>query len=320
MRVRSRPLPSVLARLLPIVLAVSLLAAACLPATPEVVKIGLVAPFEGRYREIGSDVIPAVRLAIHEWAALNSGRGGRALAFELVSYDDEGDPLQAVEQARKLASDPDVEIVIGHWLDSTSQAALPVYTAADLRLITWITLPVDFPNAVLNLAPSQTSLQGAAERWLRQAEPGMLLLSGTGDVQEAVTMLERAPRDQPVIGAPVFGLAQFGALAGEQADGVYYVTGNALPADNVDLAGLDVERFVQGFEENSLGSPPGPLAASAYVAAWVAMTEVAAAHGYPLPELPVAPLEFDEAGRRVSAPIYLYRWQGGERVFAEQVR
>src|SRR5690606_17693270 len=136
MRVRSRPLPSVLARLLPVVLAVSLLAAACLPATPEVVKIGLVAPFEGRYREIGSDVIPAVRLAIHEWAALNSGRGGRALAFELVSYDDEGDPLQAVEQARKLASDPDVEIVIGHWLDSTSQAALPVYTAADLRLIT----------------------------------------------------------------------------------------------------------------------------------------------------------------------------------------
>lgn len=320
MRVRKWPLLPVLARAVPALLAVSLVVTACIPVTPEVVKIGLVAPFEGRYREIGSDVIPAVRLAIHEWAALNNGRGGRSLAFELVSYDDEGDPGQAIEQARKLASDPGVEIVIGHWLDATSQAALPVYTAADLRLITWITQPVDYPNAVLNLAPSQTSLQGAAERWLRQAEPGTLLLSGSGDVQEAVTMLERTSRDQPVIGAPVFGLAQFGALAGQQADGVYYVTGHALPADSLDLRQADVEHFVEGYQENSLGSLPGPLAASAYVATWIAMTEIAAAHDYPLPELPIVPLEFDEAGRRVSAPVYLYRWQAGERILAEQLR
>ncbi len=48
------------------------------------VKIGLVAPFEGRYRYVGYDVIYAVRLALHEANAaggvgsppLEGGRGG----------------------------------------------------------------------------------------------------------------------------------------------------------------------------------------------------------------------------------------------------
>src|SRR5688500_17588095 len=88
---------------------VLLLDIGCIRTTPRVIKIGLVAPFEGRYREIGVDIIPAVRLAIREWAAksINSG-----VAIELVAYDDGGEPERAVVEARKLAADPDVAIVI----------------------------------------------------------------------------------------------------------------------------------------------------------------------------------------------------------------
>ena len=70
----------------------------CIQTTPDVVKIGLVAPFEGRYRQIGYDVIPAARLAAREWAAQNQDAN---LVFEIVAYDDMGDPHSAVEQAQR---------------------------------------------------------------------------------------------------------------------------------------------------------------------------------------------------------------------------
>src|SRR5690349_15341217 len=75
--------------------------------SPRVVKIGLVAPFEGRYRSIGYDVIPAVRLAIREFAKENATR----LSVELVAYDDGGVPERALLQAQKLVSDPQIRTV-----------------------------------------------------------------------------------------------------------------------------------------------------------------------------------------------------------------
>jgi len=96
------------------------------------VKIGLVAPFEGRYRAIGYDVIYAVRLALQE---ANGAGGVAGYSVELVAYDDGGDPAQAAEQARKLDADPEVVAVIGHFLDETTQAALDRYAAAGLPLI-----------------------------------------------------------------------------------------------------------------------------------------------------------------------------------------
>src|SRR5262245_50099283 len=117
-------------------LAIAVWITGCIQTTPKVVKIGLVAPFDGRYREIGVDVIPAARLAIREWAEQNPNRH---IAVELVAYDDGGNPDQAEFQAEKLAADSDVAVVIGHWRDDTTQAALPVYEAANLPLITFTT-------------------------------------------------------------------------------------------------------------------------------------------------------------------------------------
>lgn len=110
-----------------------LLLASCSGSARPTVKIGLVAPFEGRYRYVGYDVIYAVRLALREANGADCGVGGYNV--ELVAYDDGGDSLQAAEQARKLAVDPAVVAVIGHWREETTDAALSVYAEAGIPLI-----------------------------------------------------------------------------------------------------------------------------------------------------------------------------------------
>ena len=85
-----------------------------------VVKIGLVAPFEGRHRDIGYDVIYSARLAIRE---ANANRGPGQTKYALVAVDDFGDPESARETASAMAIDPDVVAVIGHWLPETTAAS-----------------------------------------------------------------------------------------------------------------------------------------------------------------------------------------------------
>jgi ABC-type branched-subunit amino acid transport system substrate-binding protein len=97
-----------------------------------VVKIGLVAPFEGRDRAIGYDAIYSARLAVRE-ANAAGGIGGHRLA--LVALDDRGDLELTAQAAASLALDPAVVAVVGHYLPETTAAARPIYAEAGLPLI-----------------------------------------------------------------------------------------------------------------------------------------------------------------------------------------
>ncbi|MGQ0600780.1 MAG: ABC transporter substrate-binding protein [Anaerolineales bacterium] len=108
-----------------------LLLTACAVTRP-VVKVGLVAPFEGRYREIGYEVIYAARLAVRE---ANAAGGVAGYSIELLALDDAGDPEMAVEQARKLATDPQVVGVVGHWRAETTEAAAAIYESDGIPLL-----------------------------------------------------------------------------------------------------------------------------------------------------------------------------------------
>ncbi len=113
---------------LSLVFRLSLLVSCLLPLASCIIrptiKIGLTAPFEGRYRYVGYDVVYAVRLALRE---ANAAGGVGGYSVELVAYDDGGNPTQAVEQARKLAVDPAVVAAIGHFRQETTEAALSAY-------------------------------------------------------------------------------------------------------------------------------------------------------------------------------------------------
>lgn len=287
----------------------------CVSRTPRVIRIGLVAPFEGRYREIGADVIPAARLAIREWAA-EYGHSG--VVFELAAYDDQADPALAVEQARKLAADPDVAAVIGHWLDNTTQAAVPVYSEAGLLLVTYSAENIVAGQYLLNLSPSLAQLEEAVREWALQQGGPVRYVQPTGDAIGDAEQLAQAGvgGNSVAIGGPDWGLGQVVALAGQKAEGALYVTGAALPADSVETF-LSPERlasFEARYKEGSLGAAPGPLAVVAYQAAWLVMSTIARQQGIDVQETPMNALQFDRSGRRANAPIYLYRWMSGERV------
>ena len=106
---------------------------AALGSTRPVVKIGLVAPFEGLYRHLGYDVLYAVKLAVRE---RNAAGGASGYIVELVALDDGNDPAQARLQARKMIVDADVRGVIGHFSDEAALAASDEYHRAGLALIT----------------------------------------------------------------------------------------------------------------------------------------------------------------------------------------
>ena len=127
----------------------------CFPVTRPVIKIGLVAPFEGRYRDVGYEVIYAVRLAVRE---ANAGGGVAGYSIELLALDDSGDPAMAVTQAQKIAIDPQVVGVIGDWLDETTTAAASTYAAAGLPLLATTAAPT-LDASAFRLWPTFHTLQ-----------------------------------------------------------------------------------------------------------------------------------------------------------------
>jgi hypothetical protein len=116
-------------------LLVALSLAACrLPGSvPPTVKIGLSAPFEGRFRDEGYEALYAVRLAVRERNA--AGGVGERYLVELVALNDLNEPQEAVIQAHKMAIDPGVLGVIGGWSSDTASAAGPVYERLDLPFL-----------------------------------------------------------------------------------------------------------------------------------------------------------------------------------------
>lgn len=136
-----------------------LLAGGCRSVDP-VVKIGLVAPFEGQNRAIGYDAIYSARLAVRE---INEAGGIGGYRLALVALDDSGDPELAQQAAQSLAIDPAVVAVLGHWLPQTTAVAAPIYEQAGLPFIPLgqspflpsdpSTLPAEFQTAYENVTP-----------------------------------------------------------------------------------------------------------------------------------------------------------------------
>jgi branched-chain amino acid transport system substrate-binding protein len=261
------------------------------------VKIGLVAPFEGRYRYVGYDVIYAVRLAVREANAAGGVGGyspsrGSGYAVELVAYDDAADPALAVEQARKLAIDPEVVVAIGHFHAETTGAVADAYAEAGIPLVS--------PGLV---APYADALADELLRYLGEAGLSRAALVTDGgplgvalqddarigpvvspqdadwpkwvlasdavvcDVEpvmagEAMKALREAGWNGIFLGGPELAAADFAAVAGEGAEGVRFVTPWPFPGDVPDSAG-----FVVGYQDMGPHvEPPGPLALPAYEA------------------------------------------------------
>lgn len=103
------------------------------PSEP-VIKIGCTAPLTGDQAQLGIDKCNGVRLAIDQ--ANEQGRGISGFKLEVAALDDQHNPSQAVNVAKKFVSDLDVIGVIGHFNSSCTKPASAIYHEAGLTSIT----------------------------------------------------------------------------------------------------------------------------------------------------------------------------------------
>lgn len=301
---------SALRRQLAIIISLLSLLVGCLNQSPRVVKIGLVAPFEGRYREIGVDVIPAARLAVREWAAKHTDA---PIAIELVTYDDAGNPDKAALQAQNLVVDPAVQLVIGHWREDTTGAAEPVYSQSHMPLITYNEIPNADGHTYYLLSPQKQVISQQVERWSsHQSNEYKIRLDETDLVQSATNVREGT---NYLIGGPDWGLNQFKLLLDGNSQEVYFASGLAMPSDQRGnfWTGAHVANFVAKFEDGSVGAPPGFYSVAAYEATWFALDLISRKYGIAEDDSPVSHWQFDSNNHRLDAPVYLYHWISGER-------
>lgn len=162
---------------------VAILLVGCGTATPPLTRIALLAPFEGRYREVGYNAYYAALLALIESDARHT---------ELVAIDDGGTSTMAAQRAAALARDPLVKgvIILGYAAaDSAVQAAYP-----------------NLPVLIVG-------------NWATGVYADNVFILSSPQINDQLTTLpqveltDAARLDSPVVGSDVFALEGYRALA-----------------------------------------------------------------------------------------------------------
>lgn len=107
--------------------------------TQPLLKIGLVAPFEGIYRADGYQRLYGTKLALQE---VNAAGGLAGHKIALIALNDHDNERETVLQAQELVLDSDVYLVIGPWDANLRRAAAPIYAEANLLSLD----PNDYTN------------------------------------------------------------------------------------------------------------------------------------------------------------------------------
>ncbi len=98
------------------------------------IKIGCAAPLTGDQAQLGRDVCRGVRLAVEQ--ANEKGIGVPGYRLEVTALDDQHNPAQAVNVAKKFVADRDVLAVMGHFNSSCTKPASAIYHEARMVQIT----------------------------------------------------------------------------------------------------------------------------------------------------------------------------------------
>ncbi len=314
----------------------ALLAACAMPgdAAP-LVKVGVVAPFEGLGRSFGYSVLPAIKVAVDEANA--SAALGRYRAA-LVVLNDDDDPATAAQQVRGLAQDADVVVVLGPWTGDTAAAAIPAYAAAALPAL--VPAPVagttpgvrsacpplaDIAGAMLARAATtagsggvavsgpENALAGALRQAAgkqagvggaaRDAAPALRLYSGDAAQAADDLLAWRAAGWQGIlVGGPDLARPWLAGRAGSAAEGSQAAVCSPGSAPSAAFSAA---------YRTAAGGEAGPEARLAYAAAHAALDAVAAdihSHGRPTRSGVAAAL----AAQHLSAGLVWLRMAGGQ--------
>jgi branched-chain amino acid transport system substrate-binding protein len=307
---------------------------------PRTLKIGLVAPFEGSHRPLGYEALFGVKLALQE---RNSAGGVHGYRVELVALNDFDEPSEAAIQARALLTDPDVLGVVGHLSSATTLAAVPLYQEAGLAVvIPWSVAPdLELGQGVVSVAADMAEMDARLETTGRDMGLNHVTeLSGAnfgpiaGNTQaislatdgltagEIMVNLRQANISLPVLGQVEVGSPQTVQVAKAAANGLIFVSPGPDPGQTAEAAS-----FVEAYQALA-GFPPGPRAVLAYDATQILLDGIEQSLRINNSYLPTrahvsaiittvqrrglsGDIAFDQQGRRVNAPIWLYQIVAG---------
>lgn len=273
------------------------------------IKIALVAPFEGRFREVGYNAFPAMRLALRQ--QIQAG-GIANYEVEFVAYNDNADPAFAERVAHNVVLDADVMAVIGNLRTDTTRAAQPVYSQAGLALVA-PDVPADqLPNGpyVFRMGPSTTA----------QKEQ---LSQGRCTTQDAIQFTgEQAYQGdvnpQTLALLPDFQSPAAANLLGSATQGLCFAAASPYPRDL-----LTATQVLSAFADISGGFAPGPRSISTYDATRLILTALQAdiaTHGTPtragvaeaLRHITydglLGQISFDATNTWSTAPVWVYQY------------
>ena len=124
------------------------------------VKIGFAGPMAGDYSAFGIDISNAGLLAVED---ANAVGGIDGFNFELLIEDTQGSGEGGASVANLYVSDPDVVAIAGHTFSGSTAAAIPIYNAARLPMLSASASRADLTSGnqdVFNRIPFTDDLQG----------------------------------------------------------------------------------------------------------------------------------------------------------------
>ncbi len=104
------------------------------PQNNSIIKIGCAAPLTGDQAQLGLDNCRGAQLAVEQ--ANEKGIGIPGFTLKLFQQDDQHNPAQAVNVAKKFVADRDMVAVVGHFNSSCTKPASAVYHEAGMVQIT----------------------------------------------------------------------------------------------------------------------------------------------------------------------------------------
>jgi hypothetical protein len=241
-----------------------------------VVKIALLAPFEGRYREIGYDALYAARLAIAD-----SGYDH----IDLLAIDDGGSIESAIDRAHAIQRDPQIALTLVLGLQATASEVQTAFNQHPVLIVGhWNSQPAS--ENVVMLASREIAPR------LSQSQPP--------------TITALTEQVFPLIGSELFALKQMPMLYSDLS-GITVLSSASLPDADFTQRYLASDSFVP---------QPGLLSTLTYDATRFAIESIVNGTPFHETQYEGinGTITFDSDGYWQAAPLYEYIYENDELV------
>ena len=159
---------------LTLVAGLSLGLAGCGGGIPDTIKIGVGTTLSGSSANRGTDVLNGVKMAVAELNRQGYKVDGKNVKLEIVQVDDKGTTEGAKAAAQQLI-DQGVTVVFGHLASDVTLAAVPIYQAKNMTLVTTSSakdITIQGGGNVFRLIASDSAQSRALAAYGSSAVPG----------------------------------------------------------------------------------------------------------------------------------------------------